>query len=82
VIANLNLHTGLAEVDIAPVMQFKVHQIPHDPVKPVPIAYECGKDPRFRTIQACPKDLRVPSGATLACGKLAQRVPRGSLWPT
>jgi hypothetical protein len=38
VIANLNLHTGLAEVDIASVIQFKAHQIPHDPVKPLPIA--------------------------------------------
>jgi hypothetical protein len=38
VIANLNLHAGLAEVDIAPVMQFKAHQVPHDPVKPLPIA--------------------------------------------
>ena len=38
VIANLNLHTGLAEVDIASVIQFKAHQVPHDPVKPLPIA--------------------------------------------
>src|SRR5262245_28470258 len=37
--------------------------------------------PRFRTFQACPKDLPVSSGATLACGKLAQRVPRGSPCP-
>jgi hypothetical protein len=27
VIANLNLHTGLAEVDIAAVMQFKAHHV-------------------------------------------------------
>jgi hypothetical protein len=38
VIANLNLHTGLAEVDIAAVMQFKAHHILHDPVQPPPIA--------------------------------------------
>jgi hypothetical protein len=38
--------------------------------------------PRFRTFQACPKDLPVPSGATLACGKLAHRVPKGSPCPT
>jgi hypothetical protein len=34
VIANLNLHTGLAEVDIAAVMQFKAHHVLHDPAKP------------------------------------------------
>src|SRR5215471_15540644 len=28
VIANLNLHTGLAEVDIAAVIQFKAHHAP------------------------------------------------------
>jgi hypothetical protein len=33
--------------------------------------------PRFRTIQACPKDLPVSSGATLACGKLAHSGFRG-----
>jgi hypothetical protein len=38
VIANLSLHTGLAEVDIAAVMQFKAHHILHDPVKPLAIA--------------------------------------------
>jgi hypothetical protein len=38
VIANLNLHTGLAEVDIAAVMQFKAHHVLPDPVKPLPIA--------------------------------------------
>jgi hypothetical protein len=36
VIANLNLHTGLAEVDSAAVMQFKAHTSPHGPVKPLP----------------------------------------------
>ena len=38
VIANLNLHTGSAEVDIAAVMQFKAHHVLPDPVKPLPIA--------------------------------------------
>jgi hypothetical protein len=38
VIANLNLHTGLAEIDIAAVMQFKAHHVPHDPVKPLTVA--------------------------------------------
>jgi hypothetical protein len=38
VIANLNLDTGLAEVDIAAVMQFKAHHVLHDPVKPLDIA--------------------------------------------
>lgn len=33
VIANLNLHRGLAEVEIAAVMQFKSHHFLHDPVK-------------------------------------------------
>src|SRR5215475_4705419 len=33
-------------------------------------------DPRFRTFQVYPKDLRGASGASLACGKLAQRVAR------
>ena len=30
VVANLNLHSGLAEVDIAAVVQFKSHHILHD----------------------------------------------------
>jgi hypothetical protein len=35
----------------------------------------------FRTIQVYPKDLPVPSGASWACGKLAQRVPgRSPYW--
>jgi hypothetical protein len=34
VVANLNLHRGLAEVDIAAVAQFKAHHVLHDPVKP------------------------------------------------
>jgi hypothetical protein len=29
--ANLNLHGGLAEVDIAAVVQFKAHQVLHNP---------------------------------------------------
>jgi hypothetical protein len=41
VIANLNLHTGLAQVDIAAVMQFKAHHILYDPVKPLTIAQIC-----------------------------------------
>jgi hypothetical protein len=35
VAANLNLHSGLAEVDIAVVAQFKAHHVLHDPVKPL-----------------------------------------------
>jgi hypothetical protein len=31
VVANLNLHCGLAEVDVAAVAQFKVHHVLHDP---------------------------------------------------
>ena len=38
VAANLNLHSGLAEVDIAVVAQFKAHHVLHDPVKPLRIA--------------------------------------------
>jgi len=38
VIANLNLDSGLAEVDIAAVMQFKAHHVLHGPVKPLPVA--------------------------------------------
>ena len=38
VAANLNLHRGLAEVEIAAVAQFKAHHIVHDPVKPFCIA--------------------------------------------
>ena len=38
VIANLNLDSGLAEVDIAAVMQFKAHRVLHGPVKPLPVA--------------------------------------------
>src|SRR5262245_57681813 len=36
VIANLNLHIGLAEVDIAAVMQFKAHHVLPGPLKPLP----------------------------------------------
>src|SRR5215510_11650633 len=35
----------------------------------------------FRTIQARPKDLPVPFGATSACGKLAHPVPEGEPMP-
>jgi len=31
VAANLNLHSGLAEIDIAAVAQFKAHHVLHDP---------------------------------------------------
>jgi hypothetical protein len=31
VAANLNLHRGLAEVDIAAVVQFKAHHVLHNP---------------------------------------------------
>src|SRR5262245_50746074 len=41
VIANLNLDTGLAQVEIAAVIQFKTHHVLHGPVKPLPIAYIC-----------------------------------------
>src|SRR6266566_5212112 len=38
VAANLNLHSGLAEVDIAVVAQLKAHHVLHDPVKPLSMA--------------------------------------------
>jgi hypothetical protein len=38
VAANLNLHGGLAKVDIAVVAQLKAHHVLHDPVKPLRIA--------------------------------------------
>jgi hypothetical protein len=38
VAANLYLHTGLAEVDIAVAAQLKAHHVLHDPVKPLRIA--------------------------------------------
>jgi hypothetical protein len=38
VAANLNLHSRLAEVDIAVVAQLKAHHVLHDPVKPLRIA--------------------------------------------
>ena len=38
VAANLNLHRGLAEVDIAVVAQLKAHHVLHDPEKPLRIA--------------------------------------------
>jgi hypothetical protein len=41
VITNLGLHTGLAEVDIGAVMQFKAHHPLHDPVKPLITAQIC-----------------------------------------
>jgi len=41
VITNLGLHTGLAEVNIAAVMQFKAHHTLHDPVKPLITAQIC-----------------------------------------
>jgi hypothetical protein len=37
VVANLNLHRRLAEVEIAAVAQFKAHHVLHDPVKPLPV---------------------------------------------
>jgi hypothetical protein len=37
VVANFNLHCGLAEVDVAAVAQFKAHHVLHDPVKPLPV---------------------------------------------
>ena len=37
VVANLNLHSGLAEVDVAAVAQFKAHHVLHGPVKPLPV---------------------------------------------
>jgi hypothetical protein len=36
VVADLHLHSGLAEIDVAAVLQFKVHDVLHDPVKPLP----------------------------------------------
>jgi hypothetical protein len=36
VVAALHLHSGLAEIDVAAVLQFKVHHVLHDPVKPLP----------------------------------------------
>jgi hypothetical protein len=38
VAANLNLHSGLAEVDVAVVAQLKAHHVLHDPVKPLRMA--------------------------------------------
>ena len=35
VVANLNLHCGLAEVDVAAVAQLKAHHVLHDAVKPL-----------------------------------------------
>src|SRR5262245_1824946 len=48
VIANLYLHTGLAEVDIAAVLQFKTHHVLHGPVKLLPIAYICRSEVNMR----------------------------------
>ena len=48
VIANLNLDTGLAEIDIAAVMQFEAHHVRHGPVKPLPIAYICRSEVNVR----------------------------------
>jgi hypothetical protein len=36
VVADLHLHSGLAEIDVAAILQFKVHDVLHDPVKPLP----------------------------------------------
>ena len=38
VAANLYLHTGLVEVDIAVAAQLKAHHVLHDPMKPLHIA--------------------------------------------
>ena len=48
VVANLNLHFRLAEVDVAAVAQFKAHHVLHDPVKPLPIAYICRSEVNVR----------------------------------
>src|SRR5262245_47333441 len=44
VIANLNLDSGLAEVDIAAVMQFKAHHVPLQPGETA----DCRIDMRIR----------------------------------
>jgi hypothetical protein len=52
-----------------------------DPDRSSARVWQCAAAPRFRTIQACPKDLRVPSGATLACGKLSAAGSEGEPMP-
>src|SRR5262245_37148184 len=41
-----------------------------DPLRTSARVGQCTAAPRFRTIQVQPKDLPVPSTATLGCGKL------------
>ena len=43
--ANLYLHTGLVEVDIAVAVQLKAHHVLHNPMKPLRYARE-GTPPR------------------------------------
>ena len=59
VAANLNLHSGLAEVDVAVVAQLKAHHVLHDPVKPLRMADK--KVRRSEAIREVGEDGR-PSG--------------------
>jgi hypothetical protein len=60
VAANLNLHSGLAEVDIAVVAQLKAHHVLHDPVKPLRIADK--KVRRSEAIREVGEETGRPSG--------------------
>src|SRR5262245_36165455 len=53
----------------------------HDPRPDVGPGGSAHWAPRFRTFQADPKDLPVPSGATSACGKLATAGSEGEPMP-
>jgi hypothetical protein len=50
VVANLNLHSGLAEVDVAAVAQFKAHHVLHGPVKPLPVQRNVGPSEAIREV--------------------------------
>jgi hypothetical protein len=47
VVADLHLHSGLAEIDVAAILQFKVHDVLHDPVKPLPRKVGQSEDVRY-----------------------------------
>ena len=51
VAANLDLHTGLAGVDIAVAAQLKAHHVLHDPVKPLTVPrHKIGQSEAIREV--------------------------------
>jgi hypothetical protein len=72
VAANLNLHSRLAEVDIAVVAQLKAHHVLHDPVKPLRIA-----DKKVRRSEAI-REVGEDGQGERACCWIVSGLPHGT----